>query len=473
MTRKSGRLGKQAQACRRSAGFFLLLLLIVLSLLTTACSRLPLPSGDSGSVSPAVTESPSPTPTPAPTPTPTLTPTPTPTPMPTPTPTPEPTVRIRIGMVGDMLMHDPVIRGGATGDGSYDYNYMFDYLRPEIAKLDYAIFNMEGTFGGAPYKGFPLFSAPDELAEACAAAGFHCAVTANNHILDRKTAGLQRTLQVLRAAGLDTVGARLTPEESPILIKEVSGIKLAISAYTWETIRQGENSEIPAINGLRMTELDRQLVDSFSEQSKPRDFKADSVREITARAEQMRATGADLVIFIMHWGLEYKTTESSMAQFYTQVLADAGVDLVFAAGPHVINPIRTLTSRDGEHKMLCFYSLGNCISDQYFDTGNSQGHAEDGLLGVVTLLREPGQKVRIESCGYLAFYNYKNKIVRDPSTNRDTPIPVNAALENLAAYEAEGLHNLLRASQTRTRNVMSRNSVKGIPTVEYTVLPTD
>ncbi|NLZ56335.1 MAG: CapA family protein, partial [Clostridiaceae bacterium] len=290
MTRKSGRPEKQAQDCRRPAGFLAILLMIVLALLVTACSRLPLPSGDSGSDPSVVTEPPSPTPTLTPTPLPT--PTPTPTPMPSPTPTPEPTVRIRIGMVGDMLMHDPVIRGGATGDGGYDYNYMFDYLRPEIAKLDYAIFNMEGTFGGTPYKGFPLFSAPDELAEACAAAGFHCAVTANNHILDRKTAGLQRTLQVLRAAGLDTVGARLTPEESPILIKEVSGIKLAISAYTWETIRQGENSEIPAINGLRMTELDRQLVDSFSEQSKPRDFKADSVREITARAEQMRATGA-------------------------------------------------------------------------------------------------------------------------------------------------------------------------------------
>ena len=105
MTRKSDRPEKQTQDCRRPAGFLAILLLIGLSLLVTACSRLPLPSGDSGSDPSVVTEPPSPTPTLTPTPLPT--PTPTPTPMPSPTPTPEPTVRIRIGMVGDMLMHDP------------------------------------------------------------------------------------------------------------------------------------------------------------------------------------------------------------------------------------------------------------------------------------------------------------------------------------------------------------------------------
>lgn len=397
-----------------------------------------------------------------------------PTPLPTPSPTPEPTVRARIGMVGDVLLHDAMIRGAKRDDGTYNFDHVFEYIKPEIEKMDYAIFNMEGTLAESNFRGYPLFAAPDAIAEAAKGAGFDCAVTANNHILDRGTAGLQRTVQVLRDQGLDTVGARKETTDPTFLLKDINGIKVAISAYTWETIRQGDNSEIPGLNGIKMSELDVELIDSFSEQWKPRNFVAESQAEMTERIQEMKDAGAEVIMFIMHWGLEYHLEESSFAELYAQFLADSGVDLVLSCGPHVINPIRTLTSKDGNHEMLIFYSLGNYVSDQYYDTGNSNGHAEDGLFGTVTLLREPGQKVRIEDCGYIALYNWKKELLRDPLTNFNKPLPVNMILENPPAevQEAPKLLSRLEASQKRTQKVMDMNTVReGLPVYNYTVIP--
>ena len=71
----------------------------------------------------------------------------------------------------------------------------------------------------------------------------------------------------------------------------------------------------------------------------------------------------DFLIVSMHWGEEYllepDRSQTSLARF----LADQNVDLIIGHHPHVLQRVETLNRPDGG-TTLCFYSLGNFISNQ-------------------------------------------------------------------------------------------------------------
>src|SRR5207344_2394675 len=79
----------------------------------------------------------------------------------------------------------------------YDYKPCFQFIKPILAAPDLTIGNLEVTLAGPPFKGYPQFSAPDELLDALKDAGYDALVTANNHCVDRGKAGLERTVDML------------------------------------------------------------------------------------------------------------------------------------------------------------------------------------------------------------------------------------------------------------------------------------
>ena len=90
--------------------------------------------------------------------------------------------------------HDSQIESAFDKDKkTYDYNPVFKNVESIIKKADFAIANLEVTLAGKPYKGYPQFSSPDELAIACKESGIDVLVTANNHSCDRRKKGLLRT----------------------------------------------------------------------------------------------------------------------------------------------------------------------------------------------------------------------------------------------------------------------------------------
>src|SRR6056297_202863 len=106
--------------------------------------------------------------------------------------------RLTLLFAGDIMGHDTQIESARqVGDGRYDYTSCFRYVQPYISSADIAIGNLEVTFAGPPYKGYPAFSSPDALALSIRDAGFDVLVNANNHAIDRGKAGLVRTLDVL------------------------------------------------------------------------------------------------------------------------------------------------------------------------------------------------------------------------------------------------------------------------------------
>ena len=176
------------------------------------------------------------------------------------------------------------------------------------------------------------------------------------------------------------------------------------------------------------------------------------------------------IVFCLHWGTEYSSAENEYQTRIAQSLADAGVDVIYSCGPHVLQPIKTVNSSDGARQTLVLYSAGNFVSDQLFSTANNQGRAEDGLMMYVKFERQTDGSVKLADSSYVLTYCYKNKYASAKTYN--TPIPVSAALADPDAFGAGGYQDLLKASLQRSESLMSKNAVTGVP-IRAVVWPED
>ena len=82
--------------------------------------------------------------------------------------------------LGDIMGHGPQIKAAWDDSlNSYNYDEVFKPVEQLISSVDFAIANLEVTLAGPPYKGYPQFSSPDDLAVACKKSGIDVFVTAN------------------------------------------------------------------------------------------------------------------------------------------------------------------------------------------------------------------------------------------------------------------------------------------------------
>ena len=285
-----------------------------------------------------------------------------------------------ISAQGDLLMHKPVFDTCRMSDGSYDFSSIFRYLKDYTSYFDYALANLETTFGGDDfvYQGNPEFNCPDELADAVVDAGYDMLLTANNHAADTLAVGITRTLEQVRSKGLATLGTQLNDEEPKYEVVDVNGIKIGMVCYTYA---YSYNGSAFSLNGLAPIKDEGQV--NFFMNNNP-----DALYE---KAEQhmadMKAEGAEATMFFIHWGVEYQTTENALQNKIAQQLCAIGYDVIVGGHPHVVQPMELLESTvDPSHKTVCIYSLGNAVSNQR--TGYSSlfpaGYTEDGVMLTVT-----------------------------------------------------------------------------------------
>ena len=353
--------------------------------------------------------------------------------------------------VGDVLFHSHMIAGGEQEDGTYDYNFMFEYIRDINGQADYALCDMEGTLAGEPYTGYPLFSAPDAVAEAMKNGGFDMVTAMNNHSIDRWAEGVVRTNQVLRDYGLEVIGTRRSEDETTWSVQELNGIKVGFAAWSYETGRQDDQR---SLNGITIPEDALPLVNSFT-QEEP--YFSEDLKRMTDQATAMREAGAEVLIYFLHSGTEYSSEPNDVQRQLAETLATAGVDVIFNCGPHVILPVESVPRPDYQTPILCFYSLGNCVSDQLFDTDNNQGRAEDGVIGMVQFERRFDGSVTLCDAGYYLTYCYKLNDGNGRTKNR--PIPVRQALYAPGSFGIEGSEDLFEDSLARSTDMMSNNKV--------------
>lgn len=243
--------------------------------------------------------------------------------------------------VGDLMQHGPQIkRALACGKGvTYNYDGVFSFVQPMISEATLAIGNLEVTLGGAPFTGYPRFSAPDEYLAAIQDAGFDVLTTANNHCCDRGKEGVERTLQMLQKANIPTCGtyADSTDRTSRYpLIVDAGGIKVCLLTYTYGT------------NGLPV--------------AKPNIVNVINKEVMAADIKKAKSMKPDVIIASMHWGVENVTKENGEQRELAQWLIDQGVDHVIGGHPHVIQPSTRIKDAKGKDHYVV-YSLGNYVSN--------------------------------------------------------------------------------------------------------------
>jgi poly-gamma-glutamate synthesis protein (capsule biosynthesis protein) len=243
-----------------------------------------------------------------------------------------------IFIMGDVMMHADQITNARKPDGTYSFQTYFEAMEGLIKESDLAVANMEFTLAGKPYTGYPCFSAPDGFEEYVAGCGVDVFLTANNHILDKGRRGLERTLEryskMEKAGVVKHTGTALSSKDDegrfPLYIR-VRGIKVALVNFTYGTNQEIE-SPFPKVHVTNKTEIGKAI-------------------------RKARETGAEFVVALPHWGIEYILNHSKAQGELAKWLVASGCDAVVGAHPHVVQDSETL---DG---IPVVYSLGNAVSN--------------------------------------------------------------------------------------------------------------
>ena len=344
-----------------------------------------------------------------------------------PTTMPEPEHEVSTATIlstGDVLMHMPVIGSGSGPDG-YNFDSIFRFVTDEISAADLAVANLEttlaGTDNGYNYSGFPNFNCPDAIVDALKNAGFDMLLTANNHSYDTTLVGFKRTLEVVREAGLETLGTYLSADEQKWTIQDVNGIKIGLLCYTYAT-GVGSNGS-PQLNG-NAAISEPGLCNYFTYSNLPAFYS-----EVETYLQEMKDAGAEATMLYIHWGTEYQTYANKTQKKMAQDLRDLGIDVIVGNHAHVIQPVELLTNtKDESKKTLCLYSMGNAVSNIYYINGKFPVETEDGMLFKVTFAKYSDGTVVLVSAEVLPTWVYrypengvgKYRILAMPTDSKET-----------------------------------------------------
>ena len=164
--------------------------------------------------------------------------------------------------------------------------------------------------------------------------GFTMANLSNNHLGDFGREGVLSTINAVKNAGLNYVGAGENINDAAKYdIQDVNGIKVATIGISDIVPKDFSASRTEAGILSTMYPGYNRLVYEASQQ-------------------------ADLVVVNLHWGIEYGVDETEEQEKIAKALIDAGADVIIGSHPHVLQPIQTY--KDG----IIFYSMGNFVFDQ-------------------------------------------------------------------------------------------------------------
>ena len=244
---------------------------------------------------------------------------------------------ISICMVGDLLIHLPILDYAKTE--GYNFDFIFENMEKYIKEYDIKIINEEVLIAGTNFsiKGYPKFNSPLELADSVAKAGFNVILKSTNHVNDLgEEARLFDLNNWKKFPNIKVTGSYQNEEESQkITYFEIKGIKIALLNYCYGSNRLLRNSY--TINKINYDKIKNDINKSKSE-------------------------GADIIIVMPHWGKEYSLKTNTYQNKWSKIFFELGVDIVIGTHPHVIQPVEIIEDKDKNRKMYIFYSLGNFIN---------------------------------------------------------------------------------------------------------------
>lgn len=291
-------------------------------------------------------------------------------------------VIVNISVIGDIMCHNSQYND-AYRNGTYDFSYVFEDIKPYIESADISIGNLETTFAGKEkgYNSYPNFNTPEALAEDLKELGIDVLSTANNHSLDTGYRGIESTIDYLDMAEVSHTGTyKSIEDQNQILYKDVNGLKIAFLAYTYGT----NGISVPKGREYCINLIDKDLIKAqldFAKEGKP-----------------------DVICVNMHWGTEYENIPNSEQLDLENFLFENGVDIILGSHPHVLQPMesKVFTMPDGTEKnVFVIYSLGNFMS------GQDKQNTRNSIILNMDIVKEGNtKKLRFDNISYTPIYTY-------------------------------------------------------------------
>jgi hypothetical protein len=178
------------------------------------------------------------------------------------------------------------------------------------------------------------FGADVALARHLLPAGFDALSLANNHAYDMLAVGVEETPVILAELGIVPLGAVGEDADQSVRMETIEreGWRVGLVAVT----TQINARPLPGMPPLPLVE------------------QAELATRVVPLVEDARVAH-DLVVVLVHWGLEYADEPDWVQQQAARALVEAGADLVIGHHPHVLQGIE----RHG-HGLIA-YSLGNFL----------------------------------------------------------------------------------------------------------------
>ena len=255
---------------------------------------------------------------------------------------------VTVTVAGDLNVNEATVNAGLTPYG-YDYGPVFRDVAPLLANADVTIMNFEGNLFGIPY-GQDNASAPQEMIQEMADLGVDMIQMANSYSIRNGLLGLESTLNGIRAAGMEPLGAYATnaafKESQGFSIRDINGVRLAFVAFT----KGMDNLGLPAGSEDCVNVLYEDYATTYQKVA---------VNKINSILKNVRAAEPDYIIALLHWGSEYNDEYSGSQEEIREVLFAGGVDAIVGTHPHRVQAV----DFDFNAGQFTAYSLGDFFSD--------------------------------------------------------------------------------------------------------------
>lgn len=343
---------------------------------------------------------------------------------------------ITIAFGGDVNITDKVVASGASGDG-YDYTDVFMDVAPALAGADAAVLNFEGNLCGTPY-GTQSTSAPPELVQALAAAGVDLLQVANSCSINNGLLGLANTLEGIRDAGMEPLGANASDEELAknrgFTLMSIHGVKVAFVAFTKSVGSLG----LPEGSEDRVNLLYTDYTSTYQ------DVDTEGITKILKAVEMEKP---DVTVALLHWGSEYNSQISDSQKQIVSLMQKQGVDAIIGTHSHYVQEIQY----DQQTGALVAYSLGDFIGD-----------ADKSGTGYSMILELEITKDNRTGSTKITEYDYTPIYTMTPEVD-GTPMRLIRIREAIASYEADGLDKVSDATYTAMKTALNKLTARAEP----------
>ncbi len=241
---------------------------------------------------------------------------------------------------------DVPFRLSAVGDISFEGSEAdspsvecFEDIVATFQQVDLVVANLECVLTSIGRDGIPgkctLRSSP-EWGQVLRKAGVGLVSLANNHTMDFGPVGLFDTMEALRQADVNFVGAGRNRDEAcaPVFL-DIAQRRVAFLARSTVTV-SAPTYATENIPGVAFLDIDQTV---------------GAIRACRSRA--------DLVVLMLHWGIEEYSYPSLAQRVLAKQLIEAGASAILGHHPHVLQGVEQIGAG------IVVYSLGNFVFNEF------------------------------------------------------------------------------------------------------------